>query len=139
MFLAQWVKRDPPCPIHHAVLCHGKPFTGIARPKGYRLRAEKQCYLNAGDLALQERGIYVEGFADSSEGRTPVPHAWLTLDGKNAVDVTWCKQATECHYFGIPFPNDVLRAFIRRTGCWGPLLAYDELEQVLKDAGLRKD
>jgi hypothetical protein len=92
--------------------------------------------MNAGDLALQDRGTYVEGFALSLDGGSPMHHAWLSLDGTNAVDVTWRSSARDCPYFGIPFSITVLEHFMRRTKSWGPLLAGDEQEKVLREAGL---
>jgi hypothetical protein len=134
--LSRCTSLDKASPEEKAVLAHGQPFVGIVRPKGYRLRAIKQCFANAGDLALQDFGTYVEGFAINSKTGALVHHGWLTLDGTNAVDVTWRTPANECHYFGIPFSNKVLERFTLRTNTWGPLLRYDELEWVLREAGL---
>ena len=90
-----------------------------------------------GDQAtLQDRGTYVEGFAIYRDGGDPVPHAWLTLDGINAVDVTWRQSPSECFYFGIPYQKFVLERFLRRTGTWGPLLEPGQQEIVMLDAGL---
>jgi hypothetical protein len=50
------------------------------------------------DLACAERGIYVEGFAITPIFGTPFHHAWITLDGIHAIDVT-LKKAPECSYF----------------------------------------
>jgi hypothetical protein len=136
--LQRWAQRGKASPAERAVLAYGRPFNGIARPKGYRPRALKRCYQNAGDLALQERGTYVEGFAIDPSTGVPAQHAWLTLNGTDAVDVTWRTPATECYYFGIRFSNEVLRRFTVRTGTWGPLLQGEELEWVLREAGLRR-
>ena len=80
--------------------------------------------------------MYVEGFAIDPNTAPPVHHAWLTLDGANAVDVTWRSLATECYYFGILFSNEILRRFTVRTKSWGPLLSGKELDWVLREAGL---
>jgi hypothetical protein len=125
--------------VGKAVLAYGRPFVGIARPRGYRLGPPSDCYRNAGALATDDRedyGTYVEGYAMSPRGGSPMQHAWLTLDGTNAVDVTWRHSAEECQYFGIPFSNEVLNRFILRMRVWGELLRPDELQQVLLDAGL---
>ena len=92
--------------------------------------------MNAGDLALQHRGTYVEGFALYPDGRGPVHHAWLTLDGIHAVDVTWRMGPAGCDYFGITFTNGVLERFTSRTRSWGPLLGSSQHDEVLRDAGL---
>lgn len=122
--------------IEAVLLEHGCPFIGIARPKGFPLRAPQNCYMNAAVVAVdQGRGTYVEGLALGRSGGL-VLHAWLTLDGTNAVDITWREPAAECQYFGIPFLVEVLRKFTRRTRTYGPLLEPNELRQVLIDAGL---
>jgi hypothetical protein len=84
-------------PLEAALLDHGRPFVGIARPKGYRrLRRVQHCFFNSLTIATDEcgtypqGGTYVEGYAISRDGRgVPLHHAWITLDGTNAIDVTW--------------------------------------------------
>jgi hypothetical protein len=61
----------------------------------------KQCFRNAGILADEGRGTYCEGFALGEHGFL-VHHAWITLDGKTAIDVT-LPDAPKYVYFGIPF------------------------------------
>src|SRR4029077_3967187 len=98
-----------------AVLRFGRAFVGIARPKGLRRqRARKQCFMNATTIALSGRGTYVEGFATSGSARA-VLHAWITLDGEHAIDLTW-PDADKCQYFGIPFSNEVLIKAMNRRG-----------------------
>jgi hypothetical protein len=92
-------------PIWQAVADHGRPYIGIDRPKGFRQRALKQCYANAGRLAMAGRGIYVEGFATISQGDI-TPHAWITLDGLHAIDPTW-SMAPSHFYYGIQFPTGI--------------------------------
>jgi hypothetical protein len=103
--LSRWASLDKASPEEKAVLAHGQPFVGIARPKGYRLRAIKQCFVNAGDLALRGLGTYVEGFAIDPKTGALVHHAWLSLDGTNAVDVTWRTPANECPLFRYSLPK----------------------------------
>lgn len=114
------------------VLRHGRAFVGVGRPKSYRQRALKNCLRNAGDLAISDRGRYVEGFAISASGLC-CQHAWITLDGVHAIDVTW-PEAPACHYFGIEFPQPVLARWVRRRGYWGLLDPVDD--EMLRDAGL---
>jgi len=59
----------------------------------------------------KERGFYVEGYAMSHED-WPFQHAWITLDGLHAVDVTLRSPASDCFYFGISIPFRILRAEI---------------------------
>jgi hypothetical protein len=86
------------------VLEYGRPFVGSARPKGYRRQwMVKQCFRNAGILADQGRGTYCEGVVlGPPDFLFPIHHAWITLDGKTAIDVT-LPNASEFWYFGIPF------------------------------------
>ena len=110
-----------------AVLKLGRSYTGIQRPKGYRKGKARRCFFNAGDLAAQELGIYVEGFAFPTLGSRPIHHAWITLDGVHAVDVTW-DSAPDCAYFGIAFSGRVVRRWACREGYWEPLLGRDDAE-----------
>jgi hypothetical protein len=122
--------------VQDAVLKHGYPFIGIKRPKEYRPRAIKKCFVNAGDIACRERGIYVEGFAITPIGGTSFHHAWITLDGIHAIDVT-LKNAPECSYFGIPFSLEVLQRWTARRGYWTLISASDSdagIDELLKDA-----
>jgi hypothetical protein len=121
--------------VEEAVLGHGRPYIGIRRPKNYRPRAVKRCFANAANLAFGGRGIYVEGFAVGSEDPDLVlHHAWITLDGVHAIDVTWRRQASDCHYYGIAFPNDVVRRLLLRRNYWAPVLDYWEapFDELLK-------
>jgi hypothetical protein len=103
------------------VLEYGRPFVGIARPEGYCQWERKQCFSNAGDLAESGQGTYCEGFTIWPPFYEPFHHAWITLDGKSAIDVT-LPNATECWYFGIPFGGPVftrlLRLMILEQGVW---------------------
>jgi hypothetical protein len=91
-----------------AVINHGRPYVGVKRPKGYRKRKAKYCFHNAAMLAIEGRGTYVEGFASFLDGM-PIHHAWVTLDGVHAIDVTWTwRDPADCSYFGIAFPTQIL-------------------------------
>jgi hypothetical protein len=105
-----------------AVVENGRPYVGISRPSGYRKRKARQCFYNAADLALTDRGTYVEGYASSPTSGGPMHHAWVTLDGVHAVDVTWDGPA-DCYYVGIPFPNEIVARHGIDGGDWVPLLS----------------
>jgi hypothetical protein len=63
-------------------------------------------------------------------------HAWVTLDGKHAIDPTL--HAPEFSYFGIEFPAKlVAQKFISNGNHFGPLLDDPEIMAVLEaaDAG----
>jgi hypothetical protein len=118
-----------------AVLKLGQPFIGIARPKGFLQRKPQQCFLNAFRLALDHRGVYVEGFVLSSTSHLN-HHAWVTLDGIHAIDVT-LKDAPAFAYFGIAFSLKVAaRSWVSRRP-WVALLHNDEQTYaMLEDARL---
>jgi hypothetical protein len=126
-------------PAAKTVLKFGKQFVGVARPRGYRWRAQKQCFSNSHELALKGKGTYVEGFASSAvDPNFPVHHAWLTLNGEDAVDVTWRSPPEKCFYFGIAFPNEIVTRYGVDDNCWVPVLRNEtvkEIEEVLRQAG----
>jgi hypothetical protein len=100
----------------------GRPFVGIARPKGYRQMTRRACFFNAGRLVSAERGQYCEGFVTTPSGWRWIHHAWVTLDGKHAIDTT-LPYGPESDYFGIVFPIEVFAsAWIDEDHCAQPLL-----------------
>src|SRR5262245_35725576 len=94
-----------------AVVKHGRSYIGVKRLKNFRQRARKQCFVNAGRLALDGRGTYVEGFAMSPTSQSHIHHAWITLDGENALDVTW-PDASKCSYLEFHSPKNYWPAFV---------------------------
>jgi hypothetical protein len=112
------------------LLEHGRPFAGIARPKGYRRQwALKSCYRNAAELAIRGRGTYVEGLATLSHDSTLLlPHAWITVDGMDAIDQTW-PRGENYEYFGIPFATETLARLLASRKYYGPLLEPSIEEQ----------
>jgi hypothetical protein len=106
-----------------AVLNHGRPYIAAKRSKEYRARKPKRCFSNAAKLAFRGLGTYVEGFA-AFRGNVPLHHAWITLDGLHAIDVTWVwHDPDDCHYFGIEFPGEILARYCMSHDCWVPLLS----------------
>jgi hypothetical protein len=122
------------------VLSLGRSYRGAPRPKGFRRGPPKMCFQNAGRLAFSGRGIYVEGYALlGPDDDSPKHHAWITLNGSEAVDVTWAKGET-CEYFGIAVQQDDLMRWLARKGYWGvldPVVA--ELATLSKAAGFAKE
>jgi hypothetical protein len=111
---------------HRVVLQYGRPFTGVPRPKGYRQWARRQCFRNSHSIAERGQAHYCEGFVISPRVGIGMLHAWVTLDGANAVDVTLL-DGTECGYFGISFGHPMMKQLIidimLETGCWPSLLS----------------
>jgi hypothetical protein len=121
--------------VEDAVFRYGRPFIGMARPKQFRPRAIKRCFDNAGNLASEERGIYVEGFAMRLDDRGyPFHHAWITVDGVHAIDVTLRDVGPDVSYFGIPFSPRVFSRWLCKRGYWTFLNAHDEdMGELLAD------
>jgi hypothetical protein len=106
---------------YDVVLKQGKFFTPSAfpRPKGIKKGADKECYTNAGRLALDHgEYTYVEGFALASNlGGLPFAHAWCVDQQGNVIDPTWETSGTS--YYGVPFSTNFLRETILKTKHWG--------------------
>jgi hypothetical protein len=94
--------------VEEVVLKYGRPFTAVDRPKGFRLGAKKECFLNSYYAADKGQGFYVEGYGLYEDWL--FQHAWITLDGLHAVDVTLRGSVSGYHFFGIPIPLVILRA-----------------------------
>jgi hypothetical protein len=130
--LRQWQDKEwQPSGLHimRAVVDHGRPYIGINRPKGYRKRKDKQCFWNAADLALSDRGTYVEGYASTPRG--VIHHAWVTLDGVHAIDPTW-RDPAECYYVGIAFPKEIVARYGLQERGSVPLLPDYEPSAALR-------
>jgi len=83
----------------------------------------------------KERGFYVEGYAMSHED-WPFQHAWITLDGLHAVDVTLRSPASDCFYFGISIPFRILRAEILARDGRFPVPLLDHAFPMAKMEGV---
>lgn len=122
--------------VERFVLEYGRAFIGIERPSEFPLGKIKNCYVNAGDLAGDDQGIYVEGFAMSPGTGLPFQHAWLTTDGVSAIDVTLQSPAQNCWYFGIAFSGRLLGQSLQVRKVWGLLDASydtDEMQTLLEE------
>jgi hypothetical protein len=109
--------------VEELVLKYGLPFIGTARPRGYRLRRKKECFLNSYYAADEGLGFYVEGYALHKD--LLFQHAWITLDGLHALDVTLRGPISDYRYFGIPFSLEILSAEISVRNNWQfPLFDY---------------
>jgi hypothetical protein len=122
--------RTPMCSMRE-VVDHGQSYVGRSRPKGYRKWAKKRCFYNAARLARDDRGVYVEGYASHRDGRVH-HHAWVTLDGVHAIDVTWNNPA-DCHYLGIAFPKEIVSRYGQSRGLWVSLLSECKPSAALRE------
>lgn len=93
----------------------------------------KACFMNASRDSLHRPGLtYCEGYATSV---IPMNHAWVTTDGRNAIDTTWHTEArlnpdypglerggydsSGAAYFGIAFTDTFCMEWQRKTGYYG--------------------
>jgi hypothetical protein len=122
--------------VEEVVLKYGRPFTAVNRPKGFRLGAKKECFLNSYYAADKGQGVYVEGYGLIEDWL--FQHAWITLDGLHAVDVTLRGSVSGYQFFGIPIPLVIMRAeAVVREGQL-PLLNHAlptaKMEEILQGA-----
>ena len=79
------------------------------------------CFSNSTEFVVRKRqGTYVEGYALSKKFPImPIHHAWVTMDGNDAMDLTL--NAEDYEYFGVTFDNDTLWAELRKLKRYGIL------------------
>jgi hypothetical protein len=91
-------------------------------PAGVPQGVAKQCYKNAGVLALESAGAaytYCEGYA-LRKGLIPVHHAWCLDAQGHVVDPTWpFEEGNE--YLGVAFEYQTLVRYCLDHGVWGML------------------
>jgi hypothetical protein len=123
--------------VEQAVLKYGRPFIGTERPKRYLLGVKKNCFRNSFYVAAAERGFYVEGYALSGPGGL-FHHAWITIDGIHAVDLTLRGSIPDYQFFGVAFPLRVLNDEIEIRQGYLPLLDWahplERMEDLLQRA-----
>lgn len=94
------------------------PFDAVASFMGKR-GTKKQCYANAGRIALDGNMTYVEGYV--SIYGVPVAHAWVLNKQGMVIDPTLDSHKSILEYYGIPIQADYLRQTVLRTKVWGVL------------------
>lgn len=117
-----WYYAGPP----DFVLQHGEFFEASPLPKPYpyrRYRSAKACFRNANKLAFAHDELtYVEGYAESEPGFTPL-HAWCVNRDGRVIDPTWRNAAEKgvC-YLGVRFPFEVVNRLTVKTEVFGSLI-----------------
>lgn len=98
----------------------GEEYIG-AKPTTKR-GTPKQCFANAGDMALYSPHLtYCEGLAWRPNGiPIAIHHAWLVTDDGTVVDPTW-QDCGDCEYLGVTVDKETLRSRILETKMWGVL------------------
>jgi hypothetical protein len=139
----QWLNFDVPFALWSVLDQRGTEYIAAPRPKGFRRqRSEGYCFGNAALIVLDhENATYVEGAAWSPSCRGAVHHAWVTLDGKHAVDPTWPYDPATI-YIGITVARAVvLRAVCLKSYRGDPILApqFEDAGNCCDDGGDRAD
>lgn len=135
-------------------LAHGRPYRGM---NGIEHGKPNECFTNASRLARLGKGLYVEGFMvghqhleqalrEETEAECLsalehwiVHHAWITTDGKNAVEVTHQDDPRNYLYWGSQFGRLCLTRFISRTGGEPPIICGSDWDGYLCIARRRRE
>lgn len=108
---------------------NGRSMTPAALPKGIRRGRMKDCFRNAGLLALTRADLtYCEGYAT---GIITVLHGWCVDADNRVVDPTW-PEGTE--YFGVPISERYLRWSVKKFKVWGCIDLWLEDWPILRAA-----
>jgi hypothetical protein len=113
----QWARLGHPAMLDRFILRNGKVYTPTKRI-GHK-RTPKECFANATRYVLKNGGTYVEGYVIGNKLPIPIHHAWVTLDGTDAMDITL--DAENYQYMGVEFDTDTLRKQTARNGYFGLL------------------
>jgi hypothetical protein len=113
------------------LLRHGKFFCPGALPETYEVGEDKQCFLNAQTLAIDDNRLdYVEGYASHI---FPCRHAWcVTADGQ-IIDPTW--HGRDGHfmgksYFGVGIETAYVRKAIVENKRYDAVLDYSSVKKL---------
>jgi hypothetical protein len=117
--IKSWELIGTPSLMQRFVVRNGRPFTPTKRIG--RKRRAKMCFSNSTDFVIGKRqGTYVEGYAlCKAMPFMPIHHAWVTMDGTDAMDLTLDAEGYE--YFGVVFERDVLRRELLKLRHYGLL------------------
>lgn len=123
-------------PFYSLILDVGRAWLPQERPINIRPMQMKQCFRNAGTLALEHKNLtYVEGIAVSI---IPIHHAWCIDEQGRVVDPTW-QDSDQCLYLGIAFETEFMRECVIDSGHWGLMLEHMKvgpLHQLTKGINL---
>jgi hypothetical protein len=113
----------------------GKRYTPLAVPKGLpRYRTLFQCHRNSALAAFHDRRLtYVEGLARCPATGRLIGHAWVTMDGEHAIDLTWRGQTFRhegydyimdppAEYYGVEIPTRELARLVGAQRAFGLVL-----------------
>lgn len=80
---------------------NGRSYEGRPLPYGIPRRPPGTCFDTADDLEAEGHGRFVRGFALRPGGRLALSHAWVSANGRTAIDATWTR-GSDCSYWGLP-------------------------------------
>jgi len=115
-----WEKLGHPAILERFVLRNGRAFK--PRDRIGRRKKASLCFMNAAHFVfanLSKGAKYVEGYAMDKKIGWPIHHAWVTLDGKTAMDPTL--NAEHYDYYGVEIDTDMLRKELLRNKVYGVL------------------
>lgn len=113
-----WARLGHPDMLTRFITRNGKAYTPAKRIG--RKKKAGQCFMNAAHFVFSHEGAtYVEGYVISKTLPFPIHHAWVTMNGTDAVDNTL--DAEKYEYFGVPINKDTLRKELVRNKVYGIL------------------
>jgi len=109
----------------------GRTWAAQPLPAWVARGPQRQCYLNAGTLALENADLtYVEGYAQPLRG-LPVHHAWCVDAEGRVIDNTFTDPEA-AQYFGVPLTTKTLRELVEVTRQWGLFAEMMSAETLLR-------
>jgi len=115
----QWAMLGAPALCERFVLRNGKEFDGAKRPKKYRRREMKQCFMNTTHLVSENGDLrYVEGFAMAKDFPFVFLHAWAIDANDQVIDVT-LRNPENYLYMGVVLTRLELHKELRKLEVYG--------------------
>lgn len=109
----------------------GRAWTPQPLPAWVPPGPKRQCYQNAGNLAIENIGLtYVEGYAQPP-GLPPVHHAWCVDSEGRVIDNTF-DDPEDAQYYGVPLTPQTLRELVETVKCWGLFAEMMSAETLLR-------
>jgi hypothetical protein len=109
----------------------GRAWRAQSLPAGVPQGPKRQCYQNAGTLAIENSDLtYVEGYAQPP-GLPPVHHAWC-VDAEGFVIDNTFTDPEDAQYFGVPISPPALRELVEKVQCWGLFAEMMSAETLLR-------
>lgn len=88
-----------------------------------------QCYYNTQMIMNSDTLDYVEGYITTLDTARPIPHAWLSLNGK-VVDIT-LEEPDSTVYYGVSFDWKIVCKQLSERGHASPLIEVPDIQKKL--------